>query len=172
MEKEIWKAIPNFTRYEISSLGRVRNLESGLVLKTQFSNYPCISLQGEMGQKTIRIHVLVAMAFLGHVPNGKKMVVDHIDNNKLNNNVKNLQIITSRENTSKDIKNKTSRFVGVSFSKYGWVTHIRTKTKKVHLGTFKKEEDAGKIYQIALKNLHLYNGDAKDFRKKLNKFGS
>jgi hypothetical protein len=35
------------------------------------------------------VHVLVAMSFLGHIPNGLKIVVDHINGNTLDNNLKN-----------------------------------------------------------------------------------
>ena len=63
------------------------------------------------------------MAFFGHVPGGYKIVVDHIDNNRLNNHVSNLQLITQRENSSKDRKNGTSQYTGVVFKSPDIDTH-------------------------------------------------
>ena len=48
-----------------------------------------------------RIHQLVAIHFLGHIPNKHSKVIDHIDGNKLNNNVNNLQIIGNYQNMVK-----------------------------------------------------------------------
>jgi ribosomal protein L15E len=58
------------------------------------------------------------MAFLNHTPCGYKIVVDHIDNNiKTDNRLENLQLITQRENVSKDIKNTSSKYIGVCWHK-------------------------------------------------------
>ena len=68
-------------------------------------------------KKTHNIHQVVAIAFLNDIPDGRDIVVDHIDNNKLNNTVKNLQITAHRHNISKDRKNKTSKYSGVCWDK-------------------------------------------------------
>jgi len=46
------------------------------------------------------------MAFLNHTPCGHKLIVDHINENKLDNRVENLQLITNKQNVIKSIKNK------------------------------------------------------------------
>ena len=48
-----------------------------------------------------RIHQLVAIHFLSHIPNKHINVIDHIDGNRLNNNVNNLQIISNFQNLVK-----------------------------------------------------------------------
>ena len=50
--------------------------------------------------KQFHVHILMAIAFLGYTPNGNKIVVDHIDNNPLNNTLENLK------ESCKDIDNE------------------------------------------------------------------
>ena len=100
------------------------------------------------------MHQIVAIAFLNHTPNGLKAVVDHIDNNPLNNELGNLQIITHRKNLSKD-KKGSSKYTGVCWyeSRKKWIAGIRVNGKKKHLGYFTNEEEAAEAYQKALKEL-------------------
>jgi hypothetical protein len=132
-QNEFWKDIPNYKGlYKVSNLGRVKSLERKImrrngrvqtvaekILKNKETKYLSVSLCKDNNVKTAHIHKLVAMAFLGHVPNGHKLVVDHIDNDRLNNNVDNLQLISHRENSSKD-KTGTSKYTGVSWNKIGY----------------------------------------------------
>ena len=167
MEKEIWKSVPNYIGYEVSSLGRVRSLDrevaysdgrvrrcKGKVLKQNpvGKGYLKVCINTTKG---MYVHQLVAMAFLGHVPNGQKLVVDHIDGDKLNNNLNNLQVITNRENTSKDRSGGTSKYVGVSWSKQNkkWKAQIRVDGKQIYIGHFTNEIDAHNAYQKKLKEI-------------------
>ena len=113
MEK--WKEVPNYEgRYWVSNLGRVKNESHLLSLGLQSGRYHSTTLSKDGVRKSFLVHQLVAIAFLNFVPNGNKLIVDHIDNNPLNNNLENLQVITHRQNLSKDKKNKTSKYTGVS----------------------------------------------------------
>ena len=159
---EIWKTIPGFEHYEVSNKGRVKSLKYGKerILKNSIDKdgYYRINLsnKGEK-QKNFQVHKLVAMAFLNHKPCGYKIVVDHIDNNPLNNNVENLQLITNRENRIKDInKNKTSsKYIGVCWHKKAkkWHSQIRINGKVKHLGYFKNPKIAHAFYLYTLNNL-------------------
>ncbi len=92
-------------------------------------------------QRTYGCHVLVAMSFLNHQPNGNiGLVVDHIDDNKLNNNVNNLQLLSSRENNIK--KGIGSNYYGVWKSKDRFTAGLFVNKKKVYLGRFVNEYDA------------------------------
>ena len=82
----------------------------------KIQNTKNLSLSKDGVQKFFNVHVLVAMAFLGHTPNGWALVVDHIDNDPKNNNIENLRVITQRENTSR-AKIGSSKYVGVSWHK-------------------------------------------------------
>jgi len=159
MEVEIWKDVPNYDgEYQVSSFGRIKSLkynkEKLLKLCIGKRGYALIYLSKNNKQKTYPIHVLVAIAFYGYVPDGTTngLVVDHIDNNKLNNNVENLRLVSNRENCSKDKKNKTSMFTGVAWdkSKNKWVVIFRFKGRQINLGLFKIEIDAKNAYDKAL----------------------
>lgn len=166
---EIWKPIPNYNlKYEVSSFGRVKSLKrkvnSGLLnsgyrtVKERIlsqcgkpNHYLKVSLSG----KSFSVHQLVAMAFLNHKPCGFKLVVDHIDGNKTNNNVSNLRIVTTRENLS-NIKG-SSTYVGVSWDeKYQkWRSRITINKKVVSLGHYNNEIDASKAYKLKLNNIKI-----------------
>ena len=165
--KEEFRSIPGYEGlYEVSNFGNVKSLGNDTSRKEKILR---TNLTGSIGRgyygtilckdgknKNIKIHVLVAMAFLGHVPGGYKIVVDHIDNNRLNNHVSNLQLITQRENSSKDRKNGTSQYTGVVWYKSAnkWKSQITINGKLKHLGLFTSEEAAAEAYQNALKMYH------------------
>jgi len=169
---EIWKDVKGYEGlYQVSNLGRVKSLNRKIIYKNgsvyfykekikkltlnKRHGYLWVRLSKKSKATSKKVHKIVAESFLNHIPNGHKKVIDHIDNNKLNNSLKNLQIITQRENSSKDKKNKSSNFTGVYWNKKSkkWHSQIKIKSKKKHLGNFDKEYDAHLAYQQALKNL-------------------
>ena len=97
------------------------------------------------------------MTFLNHNPDGHNIVVDHINSNKLDNRLENLRLISNRENLilGKSLKNKTSKYTGVSFFKRDkkWRASIMINGKINNLGFFKDEYQAHLAYQNALNNL-------------------
>ena len=88
-----WKRIDD--RYSVSDCGDVRNDETGYILKGRPVNgrYLYVVLHG----KGVAIHKLVAGAFIPNPEN--KEQVNHIDGNKKNNRVENLEWCTRSENT-------------------------------------------------------------------------
>ena len=166
-QQEEFRSIPGYEGYyEVSNFGNVKSLGNDTSRKEKILR---TNLNGSIGRgyygtilckdgklKRFSTHVLVAMAFLGHVPDGHKIVVDHIDNNRLNNHVSNLQLISHRENLSKDKKNGSSKYPGVCWHKATnkWVSYININGKKKQLGLFTSEEEAHEAYQKALKIYH------------------
>lgn len=96
---EIWKDVLNYENtYEISSLGRVRNKKRELILNPPITpkGYIRISLFKDGKSKNHMVHRLVAEAFIENPKN--KPTVNHIDGNKTNNKISNLEWATHSEN--------------------------------------------------------------------------
>jgi len=156
---EIWKIIDGFKDYEISSFGKIKSLKNGgvRILKPSINSngYYIISLCIDGISYKKKIHQLVAKVFLGHNACGMELVINHIDFNKLNNNVSNLEIISQRENTSKrkNLENKTSKYIGVCFKKNRYEVSIQINGKVHYLGRFKTEEEANEKYLSKLNSI-------------------
>ena len=97
MNNEIWKEINNFSKYEISNYGNLKNKDTQKILQPSIkSGYLCISLTDNNGiRKAVTIHRLVALNFIPNVEN--KETVNHINHNRLDNNIKNLEWMTNTE---------------------------------------------------------------------------
>lgn len=162
LPNEIWIDIPKYKgRYSVSNLGRVKSLKRFRVVQdrilTQSLNengYLYVNLTTKSVIKTFSVHQLVAICFLEHKPSRYNLVVDHINNNTLDNDIRNLQIITNRENSSKNRKGGSSKYVGVSWSNSNkkWLSMIYLNGETVYLGYFKDEYQAHLAYQNKLKN--------------------
>ena len=86
------------TNYEVSEDGRVRNKATKKELKLQNQNgYLHCTLAIDKKPKRFRVHRLVALAFLKNLDN--KEFVNHIDGNRTNNCVNNLEWVTPSENS-------------------------------------------------------------------------
>ena len=95
--KEIWKK-SIVENYEISNFGRVRNMKTNNIIKPdkEEKGYCRLSIKVNGKKKHFPIHRLVAIAFIPNPDN--KEQVDHIDNDKSNNRVDNLQWVSNKEN--------------------------------------------------------------------------
>jgi len=98
-DPEIWRPLPEFDGYEVSSLGRVRHgarilspCLQGRDRRRPNGGYLVVHIKG----KGRFVHVLVASAFIGPKPPG--MQVNHKDGIKLNLNYENLEYVTPSEN--------------------------------------------------------------------------
>jgi len=156
---EIYKDILGYEGvYQASNLGNIKSLKFNKekVLKAgNVLGYLCVVLSKNLKQKSRSVHQLVAMAHLGHVPCGSKIVVNHINFNKADNRLENLEITTGRKNTNRKHLKSSSKYVGVSLlsATKQWASYIRIKGKKKHLGLFNNEYDAHLAYQKELKKL-------------------
>ena len=98
IEVETFVKIEGFENYEVSNLGKVRNIKSGIMLKPKLTEYGYLrhGLYKNNKQKYLFLHRIIATAFIDN-PEGKPCV-NHIDENKLNNNLSNLEWCSVREN--------------------------------------------------------------------------
>ncbi len=145
---ETYKKIEGFKNYSVSDHGNVRNDKTSKVIKTcpNSHGYGQVQLWDEKKRHTQRVHILVAHAFLDNDEN--KKMVDHIDGDRMNNDVFNLRWATRSENgqNRKLNKNNTTGVKGVSFDtrvkKY--YASIQIDGISVQLGCFDNLEDAKK----------------------------
>ncbi len=173
---EIWKDIKNYEElYQVSHLGRVKRLE-GIIYnprsKTKTSpirgtilnqatdrGYKKVVLCKDGKVKTFRVHQLVWDNFFFVRRHGKKATIfdgwalDHIDNDKGNNKIDNLQLLSHSANVAKHNKTikTSSEYTGVHSDKRRgkWKAEIRINNIKKHLGRFENELDAANAYRYA-----------------------
>ena len=120
---EIWKDVDGFDGiYKISNKGRLKHYTKRFgwrILKNtnKKGNYFSVILKGYCFSKSSRIHRLVAEAF---IPNPNKYnTVNHIDMNKQNNCVENLEWWSQKENNQKAIKEKPEMLSGmINYNKF------------------------------------------------------
>ena len=96
--KELWRDIDEYENYQISSWGRVysKDAHSYLVPEQTEKGYLRVQLYANGVRKHYKVHRLVAGEFIPN-PLGKPQV-NHIDGDKTNNSVSNLEWVTNREN--------------------------------------------------------------------------
>jgi len=108
---EIWKDIEGYPNYQVSNLGRVRNIKTHRILSAGYkkNGYQFVALfKGDGKPKYYLIHRLVAEAFI-EVPqtylykgySKETLDIDHVDFDRTNNFSTNLQWLTHKDNIQK-----------------------------------------------------------------------
>ena len=105
--------------------------------------YKNLQLCFEGKQKHYKIHRLIALAFLGLDIDNPKKVIDHVNRNKLDNQVSNLRLVSNQENQF----NRNAKGYYKRGNKYE--AKIQLNGKQIHLGTYDTEEEASNSYQQA-----------------------
>lgn len=163
MLNEIWKTIEEEPKFEVSNLGRIRVKKTGLIRKLHkgvtCKGYLNVMIyQGNNKHKNYLVHRLVAKAFIPN-PEGKPQV-NHIDNNRENNCVENLEWVTISENLKHAFKlgtkkaralgqkmpNAQSKYHNVCYRKdrQRWTVTTKLNNKRLSQRLFKTEEEAAK----------------------------
>jgi hypothetical protein len=158
--QEEFRDVPGYEGlYQASNLGRVKSLER--ICKNRFGyrnkpesimkqfvynkkyKYLKVNLTKEKKSKIMQIHKIVMMAFSNHNPDGtNKIVVDHVNKTGNDNILQNLQLLTNRENISKDTNNSTGFHNIFSKDKKRFRVCISLNKKRLHFGVYDKIEDA------------------------------
>lgn len=148
---EIWKDIEGYEElYQVSNLGRVKRVTTGRILKSvKASNgYLSVSLYKDNIQTTNTIHRLVAQSFIPNPEN--KPEVNHIDEDKLNNMVSNLEWMTPKENLNHGTRNKRA---GEALSKTLSIPIIATNLKTGESREFYGARECGRQLGLNQSNI-------------------
>ena len=156
---EIYKKIDDYDNYEVSNLGNVRNIDTGMILKHIKNRwgYLQVGLSKNGTGKIFKIHRLIAYAF---IPNPQNLpCIDHIDRIRTNNLISNLRWISNSNNNRNRTKkqNTSSKFIGVCFNKEKgkYKAYINIDNKLKHIGYYEKEDDAAKARDDYVKEKNL-----------------
>jgi hypothetical protein len=193
---EIWVPILGLeNQYEVSNFGNVKSISRTINVKrkkgenvrpikerilSQFlvgkknNNYFAVQLCVNGRCKTFKVHILMAVSFFYDqylelvISSNEKYIVDHRNENRFDNILSNLQIITNRENITKAIMHKNpNRLMGVKQNRDKFQSQIFANGQQNYLGTFGTELEAHEAYLKALTEINAGTFSTKRKRKRL-----
>lgn len=115
IEHEIWMKIPNYNNYYVSNLGNIKNIKTKNILKGTIrgkppKDYLFVQLSENNQQKHFFVHTLVMISFVGIKEKG--IVINHINGNKQDNRLINLEYCTQSHNRKQDFIKGRQSLVG------------------------------------------------------------
>lgn len=127
---------------------KIKNRNGKIAGYVNAYGYRVLMLKG----KFYLCHRLAWIYEYGSIQSG--MVIDHINGDKLDNRIKNLRMVTERENFNNRTKNRNGNKFGCYYDKQykKWRSSIIDGGKKVNLGRFATEEEAHQAYISYSKN--------------------
>ena len=137
-------------RYEYEpDTGRIYSRRTGRLLQSLDDGYVVLNIGGA----AYRGHRVAWALYYGEWPNG---ILDHEDRNRSNNRIKNLRIVTQRENQYNRVaqRNNKSGYKGVSRRGKRWRAQIEVNSKNIHLGYYDTPEMADKAYRLYEAQVH------------------
>tara|TARA_R110000772_G_scaffold29709_1_gene74117 strand:- start:749 stop:1297 length:549 start_codon:yes stop_codon:yes gene_type:complete len=157
---EIWVDVKDYENYyQVSNYGNIRSKErivkysngvftryKGKKRKPSVSEYRMIALSKLGKIKLKKISRLVAIHFIPNIHN--KKVVNHIDGNKLNDNINNLEWCTHSENNIHafdiGLSKSKNKLRGVYYEerRKKWAAYLYRENKNLFIGRFKTELEA------------------------------
>jgi hypothetical protein len=121
---EDWEAIPTYPEYEASTEGRIRRARAGQgatanhILKPYINEhgYAVVDLYHNGTRYRQKVHELVAEAFLPGALENPSLPINHVNGNREDNRVRNLEVVSAAENVARDVirRQKAGTYVNPS----------------------------------------------------------
>ena len=175
---EVWKPIKGYEGlYEISNFGRVKSYRNGgeMFMRQILDKdgYLIIGLKRDGHSKLMKVHRLVGMAFIPNPEN--KPHINHIDYNRSNNHVENLEWVTPKENTAHSLchfpkEKKAYNPTGEKYVLYNKLNrNYRVKIGRKYYGCYQTIEKAVETRDKVLNGEEFVYERYTDFYKKPKK---
>lgn len=154
---EIWKSIEGYEgMYEVSSIGKIKGIPRKFRTNTKIlkplinikNKYTYVQLSTGGKIKAVRVHRIVAMAFIPNTDN--KPYVNHKDGNKSNNCLDNLEWVTESENTQHALDNDL-----IAKGEKSYLSKISLETAKYI--KYSNKSVRALCNELNLKYAHVYN---------------
>lgn len=105
------KPISKYEGFYATEDGKIYRLRKGILKECKVSmntgGYLQVNLHGKWGHTNQRVHRLIAQTFLHNY--SEDLQVNHVDMNKVNNHISNLEMCTGKENMVHAVKNGTRK---------------------------------------------------------------
>lgn len=143
---------------EIFKVSNGKKLKKFISVGTGKNNKPYLIVRVSINGKPYKFRLHRLFFYWKH--NYLPPLVDHIDTNSFNNDIENLRELNTSGNTrnSHKMKKKTSsKYKGVCWNKRNkkWQADLTINYKKIFLGSFNNEDDAGQAYNDKIRELNL-----------------
>ena len=129
--KIYWKH-PVYDVYAADLDGNVINISRKVPMKgnKMYNGYRLVAVRGsgQKNWKTYLVHRFVYECIFGLIPDG--MVIDHLDNDKENNSLINLQVVSQQENSKRGVNNRDNSYMKSGWNKRRLVKAINIKTEQ------------------------------------------
>ena len=134
------------TELKVFKDGRIQYLDRRIkIWKDKKANDNKGYLQTNINGKTVTVHTIIALCYLGEKPEGKQ--IDHINSIRNDNRVENLQYISQSENNLKKTTKNGKPIKGTQKTPSGrFQVRLYINKKRTCLGTYDTEEKAIEIY--------------------------
>jgi len=139
-----WTTIKDYPNYQLTKCGKFRNKTTKRMLaahiKSPKAQWLRIGLRKNGKRTKLMLHRVLYQTFIADIP--ENMTVDHIDGNKLNNDLDNLQLLTARESSKKGKRKKGKG------GKYN--SRIILNGEEILLGRFDTIAESEEVYYKAI----------------------
>lgn len=159
LANEEWRDIEGYEGlYQVSNMGRVRGLPIITKFGVRYKKHPyrilsplvskrgyyVVGLSKNGKTKTHTLHRLIAKAFIPNPEN--KLYIDHIDTNRLNNDLSNLHWVTSKENSNNPLTLEKNRQIGKQLWADGKFDNRKNIYSCIRVGQYSKNGELIKIW--------------------------